>query len=45
VYGRALVIVFFVAFVVLGLAEPLLIGFGLVDLAAAIWTALALRSA
>jgi hypothetical protein len=45
VYGRASVIVFFIAFVVLGLAEPVLIGFGVVDLAAAIWTALALRSA
>jgi hypothetical protein len=43
VHGRASVIVFFVAFVVLGLAQPMLIGFGVVDLAAAIWTAWALR--
>ena len=45
VHGRASVIVFFIALVVLGLAEPVLIVFGIVDLLAAIWTALALRSA
>jgi hypothetical protein len=43
VHGRAAVIVFFVAFVAFGLAQPMLIGFGVVDLLAAIWTALALR--
>ena len=44
VHGRASVILFFIAFVVLGLAPPILIMFGVVDLVAAIWTALALRS-
>ena len=44
VHGRASVIVFFAAFVVLGFAPPILIMFGVVDLFAAIWTALALRS-
>jgi hypothetical protein len=43
VHVRALVILFFVAFVLLDLAEPVLILFGVVDLAAAIWTWLALR--
>jgi hypothetical protein len=43
VHGRASVIVFFIAFVALGLAQPMLILFGVVDLLAAIWTALALR--
>ena len=43
VHARASVIVFFVVFVVLGLAQPMLIGFGVVDLLGAIWTALALR--
>ncbi|MBW1784279.1 MAG: hypothetical protein JRL30_26505 [Deltaproteobacteria bacterium] len=45
VHGRASVIVFFTAFVVLGVAPPVLILFAVVDLAAAIWTALALRPA
>ncbi len=44
VHSRASVIVFFVAFVALGLAQPMLILFGVVDLLAAIWTALALRT-
>ncbi len=44
VYARAAVIVFFIAIVVLGLAKPILILFGVVDLAAAIWTGVALRS-
>ncbi len=44
VHGRASVFVFFVAFVVLGLAQPMLILFGVVDLLAAIWTAQALRN-
>ena len=43
VHGRASVIVFFIAFVVLGLAQPMLILFGVADLLAAIWTAVALR--
>jgi hypothetical protein len=43
VHHRASVIVFFVVFVILGLAQPMLIGFGVVDLLGAIWTALALR--
>ena len=43
VHGRASVIVF-IAFVVLDLAQPMLIMFGVVDLIAAIWTAWALRS-
>ena len=44
VHGRASVIVFFTAFVVFGLAQPILILFAVVDLLAAIWTALALRA-
>lgn len=38
-------IFFFTGFVVLGLASPKLISFGLVDLISAIWTASALRKA
>ena len=41
---RASVIVFFTAFALLDLVSPLLILFGAVDLAAAVWTALALRA-
>ncbi len=44
VYGRATVIVFFAAFVLLGLAKPILILFGVVDLLGAMWTRYALRS-
>lgn len=44
VQARAVVIVFFVAFVFLGWVKPILILFGAIDLAGAIWTALALRS-
>ncbi len=44
VHGRALVIVFFGAFVLLNIAPEALLMFGVVDLLAAIWTALALRS-
>ncbi len=44
VYARAAVILFFIAFVVLGLARPILILFGAVDLLAALWTAVALHS-
>ncbi len=43
-YVRSTVIVFFAAFVLLGLASPPLILFGAVDLLGAIWTGLALRS-
>jgi hypothetical protein len=44
VYTRGSVTLFFAAFVLLGFAGPMLILFGVVDLLAAIWTALALRS-
>jgi hypothetical protein len=44
VHGRASVIVFFGAFVLLNIAPAMLILFGVVDLLAAIWTALSLRS-
>ena len=43
-YPRSAVILFFVAFVLLGFARPPLILFGVVDLLGAIWTALALRA-
>ena len=43
VYIRASVILFFAAFVLLDLAQPMLLLFGAVDLAAAIWTWLSLR--
>jgi hypothetical protein len=43
VYERASPIIFFIGFVVLGLAQPTLILFGVVDLLGAIWTGLALR--
>lgn len=44
VNARAAVIVFFVAFVALGFAQPMLILFGVVDVLGAAWTRLALRS-
>ena len=44
VYVRSVVILFFVTFVVLGWARPILIVFGVIDLAGAVWTALALRA-
>jgi hypothetical protein len=44
VVARTSVLLFFVAFVLLGFAPPVLILFGVVDAAAAGWTALALRS-
>ena len=44
VYARSAVIVFFAAFVLLGLASPPLILFGVVDFLGAIWTGMALRS-
>ncbi len=43
VHTRALVIVFFIIFTVLGLVSPLIIMFGVIDLACAIWTWWALR--
>ncbi len=43
VYARSSVILFFTAFVLSGLVNPMLILFGVVDLLGAIWTALALR--
>lgn len=43
VYARATVIVFFVGFAVLRLAPPILMLFGFIDLAGAIWTEWALR--
>jgi len=44
VVARTSVLLFFIAFVVAGLAPPVLILFGVVDLAGAVWTALALRA-
>jgi hypothetical protein len=44
VVGRLTVLVFFVAFVVIGFAPPVLILFGVIDAAAATWTALALKT-
>ena len=43
VHTRSSVVVFFGVFVALGLAQPMLIGFGVIDLLAAIWTHRALR--
>ena len=44
VVGRAFVFVGFAAFALLGLAPPTLALFGAVDLAGAVWTAVALRA-
>lgn len=44
VYGRCSVILFFAVFVGLGYAPPVLLVFGVIDLAAAIWTALSLKA-
>jgi len=44
VYARIGVLLFFIGFVALGLAPVPLILFGVVDVVAALWTALALRS-
>jgi len=44
VWLRASVIAWFAAFVVLGMVRPILLLFGAVDMAAAIWTAVALRA-
>ena len=44
VYVRAAVLLFFIAFVILGFAPPILILFGFIDAIAAVWTQLSLRS-
>ena len=44
VYGRPLVLVWFAAFVLLRMAPPMLILFGVVEAAGALWTWLALRA-
>ncbi len=44
IIGRTSVLLFFIAFVVAGLAPPALILFGVVDFAAAMWTLSAIRS-
>jgi hypothetical protein len=43
VYTRSFVILFFAAFVLIGWVSPVLILFGAVDLAGALWTWSALR--
>jgi hypothetical protein len=43
VFARPLLVVFFIAFVALGIAEPILVLFGVVDLLGAVWTGLELR--
>lgn len=45
VFTRTLVLVGFAAFVLAGLAEPMLIGFGAVDFVGGLWTWRALKSA
>jgi hypothetical protein len=45
VWFRSLVILFFIAFVLLGLVKPVVLAFAGVDLLAALWTASALRPA
>jgi hypothetical protein len=42
--GRFSVLAFLIAFVLLGFAPPVLIVFGLIDSAAALWTMLSLRA-
>jgi hypothetical protein len=44
VIARTSVLLFFIAFVIAGLAPPALIIFGVIDFAAAMWTLLAIRS-
>ncbi len=44
VHARVAVLVFLVAFVLTGLAKPILIVVGVIDFAGALWTAAALRS-
>jgi hypothetical protein len=42
-FTRPSLILFFAIFVALGMAKPVLVAFGLIDLLAAVWTGLALR--
>ena len=44
IYGRTSVLLFFIAFVLFRLAPPVLILFGVIDVAGAIWTALCLKA-
>ncbi len=44
VIGRSSVLLFFIAFVIAGLAPPALILFGVIDFAAAVWTFFAMRT-
>jgi hypothetical protein len=44
VIGRYSVLVFFIAFVLLDFAPPILVLFGVIDAVAATWTSLALRT-
>ena len=44
VYGRTAVFIFFIVFVLLDFAPPILILFGFIDAVAALWTQLSLRS-
>lgn len=44
VIARSSVLLFFIAFVIVDLAPPVLILFGVIDLAAAMWTFFAMRS-
>ena len=44
VIARTSVLLFFIAFVIAGLAPPVLILFGVIDFAAAMWTFFAMRS-
>lgn len=44
VYTRVIVLPLFIAFVVLGLASPVLILFGVADFAGAVWTWLSMRA-
>ena len=44
VVARTAVLLFFIAIVLAGIAQPILILFGVIDFAAAMWTAAALRS-
>jgi hypothetical protein len=43
VHARSFVLVCFIVLVIIGMAKPMVIGFGVVDFLGAIWTGLALR--
>ena len=45
VISRSLVLLFFIVLAIFGIAKPILILFGVVELLGAIWTRIALRSA